>query len=201
MSSFPAHSGSISTWWYLHLIPKPCTHVLAFAVPAVMTASLVETAPIAPATTVAKPTCLVDHPDENAALFAARICGGPVAITGLTIERDKMVATAAGTVRWSHRYRPVRVRPGNTFTPIDIVLAARSGGRIAATAAAVGVAFSSGGPASLVTVTIGRKSFSVGSPWGAMPKCVRDGDTVTYRAVLPAMGLQAWSRVQMRAVA
>jgi RHS repeat-associated protein len=145
----------------------------------------------------AKPasTCPAEVADENAALVTARICDGPVAIAALTTQTDTAVATAAGAVRWQHQYRPVRVRQGAGWVPLDTTLIAGPQGRVVPRATAVNMSFSGGGTGPMVTVADGKLSWSVGSPLGVLPVPVLSGDTANYLNVLPGVDLQLHAEV------
>src|SRR5690242_9528003 len=49
-------------------------------------------------TAAAKPACPADRPDQTSALVAARVCGGRVAVSGLTTARTQVWAEANGTL-------------------------------------------------------------------------------------------------------
>jgi RHS repeat-associated protein len=138
----------------------------------------------------AKPVCPAQLPDENAALTTARLCGEPVAISGMTTQTDQAVATPSGIVQWEHHYRPVRVPSKHGWEPVDTTLRAHTGGTVAPAATAVAMSFSGGGKTPMVTVTEGKNSFEVRSPFGALPTPVLDGDTATYPDVLAGVDLQ-----------
>lgn len=187
-------SSSASVWWRHGRIPPAWTSRLAVGLPVVLTVGLAAAVPPvrpeAAAAAPAKPACPQMLPDEHAALVTARMCGGPVTIAGLTTETDQAVATAQGTVEWEHHYRPVRVRQGTGWAPVDTTLVTRADGSVAPAAAVVDMAFSGGGKSPMVSLTSGKKSLHVASPLGALPTPVLDGDTATYPDVLAGVDLQ-----------
>lgn len=149
-------------------------------------------APPAPA----KPVCPADLSDENAALTTARLCGGDVGIAGLTTETDQAIATASGTVKFTHSFRPVRVRKDNKWTAVNTTLTAGPDGSVIPTAAAADIRFSGGGTAPMVTITASGKTLQVGSPVGALPNPTVNGDTATYAEVLSGVDLQLRADVE-----
>lgn len=184
-----------STWWRHGVVPKPLTRRLALALPIAVTVGAVAVAPAAVAQAAAaaassKPTCPAELADENAALVTARLCGKPVAISGMTTETDQAVATAGGVVQWTHRYRPVRVRAGAGWAPVDTTLQVQPDGAVAPAASALPMTFSGGGKGPMVAITEGKKSFALQSPFGSLPKPVLNGNTATYTDVLPGVDLQ-----------
>jgi RHS repeat-associated protein len=184
----------LSAWWRQGA-PRPLTRHLLWALPVVVTIAAVGEVPAAMAQPVAaapaaKLVCPAVLADEHAALVTARMCGGPVAIAGLMTETDQAVATARGTVEWEHRYRPVRVRQGDGWVPVDTTLVKRADGSVGPVAAAVDMAFSGGGDAPMVSLTAGKKSLKLGSALGALPTPVLAGDTATYPNALAGVDLQ-----------
>jgi RHS repeat-associated protein len=184
----------LSVWWRRGA-PRPLTRHLLWALPVAVTVAAVGVAPAeiaqpAAAATAAKPVCPAELADENAALVTARSCGKPVAISGLTTEMDQAVATPTGVVQWQHHYRPVRVRSGGTWAPVDTTLQVQADGTVASTAAALRMSFSGGGKGPMVTVTQDGKSFALDAPFGSLPTPVIEGSTATYSDVLPGVDLQ-----------
>lgn len=176
---------------------------MSLTLPAVLTVAMVALAPSSPVratpAAAAKPVCPAGLPDENAALTTARLCGGPVGISGMTTETDTAVAQANGTVEWKHNYRPVRVRHDKTWTPANPNLYTRADGTISPHDAAVGLAFSGGGTQTvdgatrippMVTVSTGNTTLTVQSPLGELPKPELNANVATYREVLPGVDLQ-----------
>ncbi|GIF12835.1 RHS repeat-associated core domain-containing protein [Actinoplanes teichomyceticus] len=166
---------------------------LLFGMPVSLVAGLLSvTAPATPA--VAAPaaavSCPDELPDEHAALITARMCHGDVGIAGLTSATDRAVATPNGTVRLEHNFRPVRIKQGNVWKPIDTTLSFTADGRVAPKAAAAAVTFSAGGTAPMVTVAHGATSVGLASPVGALPAPRLSGDTATYADVLPGVDLE-----------
>ncbi|XVU27913.1 phospholipase A2 [Actinoplanes sp. CA-054009] len=138
----------------------------------------------------AEVSCPADRPDEAAALVTARMCGGEVKIAGFTNEYDEGWAQPDGSVRWDHHYRPVRVKDGDAWTPVDTTLELGADGIVRPKATAVDLAFSGGGTTPMVSVSDDGSTLELGSPVGALPAPVLDGDTATYPEVLPGVDMQ-----------
>nr|BFE73305.1 hypothetical protein GCM10020092_066060 [Actinoplanes digitatis] len=133
--------------------------------------------------------CASPRPDEAAAVKAARECRRTVEITDLTTGTDRAWAEPDGTITWEHRYRPVRVRRGEAWVDVDTTLRRAPGGRVGPRAAAADVTFSEGGTGPLVVLRRGAARFSIGSPFGRLPRPVLSGDTATYENVRPGVDL------------
>ncbi|GGK03270.1 hypothetical protein GCM10010123_36480 [Pilimelia anulata] len=129
-------------------------------------------------------------PDEATAVAAARAGGERVRITGLTTETDEAWALPDGTVEWSHHYRPVRLERDGDWVPVDTTLEVRPDGTVGPRAAAADMAFSGGGTEPLVALAKEDSTVAFGSPLGALPTPVLDGDTATYPEVLPGVDLR-----------
>ncbi|WIM99888.1 hypothetical protein ACTOB_003556 [Actinoplanes oblitus] len=108
----------------------------------------------------------------------------------MTTETDSVTATSDGSIRWNHNFRPVRVRKGADWIPVDTTLMETADGRIAPVAASADVSFSAGGDAPMVTIEEGAKEFALDSPLSPLPAPVLAGDTATYPDVLPGVDLQ-----------
>ncbi|HWG99359.1 MAG TPA: hypothetical protein VNV66_08560, partial [Pilimelia sp.] len=115
----------------------------------------------------------------------------------MTTETDEAWANPDGSVLFEHRYRPVRVHRDGAWVPTDTTLHKRADGSVAPRAAAVDVVFSGGGSGPLVRLADGEdNSIALGSPLGALPEPVLDGDTATYPEVLPGVDLQVRADVE-----
>jgi hypothetical protein len=156
----------------------------------VMAATAIAVAPSSGANAAPMQSCPAERPTEEEALSAASACGGDVLISPLTTETDAAAATAAGTIRWDHNYRPVRMRKGDRWTPIDTTLVQTADGRVAPAATIANVSFSGGGNQPMVTVAEGSRVLSLDSPLSDLPAPVFSGNTATYPNVLPDVDLQ-----------
>jgi hypothetical protein len=136
------------------------------------------------------PACLAESPDEASALLAAKACGGDVPIAAQTSEYDQGVAEPAGTVRWEHRYRPVRVKRDAGWTPVDTTLVVGADGFVRPVAAAADLVFSGGGSGAMVSIAEDGARLQLGSPVGNLPEPVLHGNVATYPEVLPGVDLQ-----------
>ncbi|GAA0522469.1 hypothetical protein Ade02nite_81810 [Paractinoplanes deccanensis] len=143
--------------------------------------------PVAAAAPVACPTGDVA---EAVARDAARHCRAKVGIAELTSEYDQAWAMPDGSVRYEHRYRPVRVKRDGRWTPVDTKLAFAADGSVRPGATATGLVFSGGGDGPMVAVAEGAGTLRLGSPVGPLPRPALDGDTATYPEVLPGVDLQ-----------
>ncbi|MEV4351056.1 DNRLRE domain-containing protein [Actinoplanes sp. NPDC049596] len=133
---------------------------------------------------------------ERDARSAARKCRAEVGIADLTTEQDQAWALPDGSVRYEHRYRPVRVKRDGKWTPVDTTLAFAADGSVRPAATSTGLVFSGGGAAPMVAVTEGGGTLRLGSPAGVLPKPQLKGDTATYAEVLPGVDLTLTADVQ-----
>lgn len=172
---------------------KPCIEVrrlrrralLSSAVCMVMLAQPTDTAAAIPSSRSA-PTALMG---EAAASAAAREYNTPVRVSDLTTETEDVLANPDGTFTWTQSVRPVRVRRGDTWRPLDLTLVRRADGVIGPEAASVDLRLSGGGRQSPLVV-VGKDGYEVGLGWdGELPAPELDGPTATYREVLPDVDL------------
>ena len=163
----------------LSLVPLASLTIGAFAVTSGAWADMAQPNP-----------CPAQVADEELAVQAAILCGGDVPISGLTTETDSATATAAGTVRWDHNYRPVRMREDNAWIPVDTTLASTADGRITPKATLAETSFSGGGNDSMVMVGKGTSVIGLDAPVATLPKPSLSGNTATYPNVLPGVDLQ-----------
>lgn len=135
--------------------PRQIAVITAVALLVTMTETPTSAAAASPIVTAPakKQACPTERPDEQAALTTARICGGDVKIASQTTEYDQGWAQPDGSVRWEHRYRPVRVQRDNAWVAVDTTLKRAADGTVQPAATAVGLTFSGGGAGALVTVT------------------------------------------------
>ncbi|WP_344876125.1 LamG-like jellyroll fold domain-containing protein [Nonomuraea antimicrobica] len=131
---------------------------------------------------------------EQAAIGTARRTGAPVEVESLRSETRTVHAQPDGTLTMELNVRPVRVRKGDAWVPVDTTLRLRPDGAVEPVAAAVGLTFSGGGDASLARLSRGTKSMELG--WtGPLPKPTLNGDTATYAEVMPGVDLQVTADV------
>ncbi|MER7498946.1 LamG-like jellyroll fold domain-containing protein [Nonomuraea pusilla] len=131
---------------------------------------------------------------EEAAAALARRTGRAVEVEALRGETRQVFAKPDGTFTLEQNVRPVRVRQGGRWVPVDTTLRVRPDGAVEPVAAAVGLAFSGGGAAPLARMARGGKELRLGWP-GTLPKPVLDGDTATYPEVMPGVDLQVTADV------
>ncbi|WP_406631904.1 LamG-like jellyroll fold domain-containing protein [Amycolatopsis sp. WGS_07] len=125
---------------------------------------------------------------EAAALARAAATGVSVEATASTTETRQVIANPSGTFTMTTSARPVRVRRGNGWAPIDLTLVRGSDGSVAPVASATPVVFSGGGSAPLARVTAGTAGMSLSWP-GSLPAPVLSQNTATYTDVLPGVDL------------
>lgn len=137
-----------------------------------------------------KPPCPAERPDEAAALATARLCGAEVKIAGLTNETDEAWGRPDGSVRWEHRYRPVRVQRDGAWMQVNTDLEHRADGSVGPKVAATDVSFSGGGDDPMVSIGRDGRELRLDSPLGSLPEPVLTGDVATYPDVLPGVDLR-----------
>lgn len=154
------------------------TQVVA-AVPAVA-----ETPPAPPVE-----ACPPDRPDPVSAVVAARLCGGRVGVRSQTSESALVFANPDGTFTREQQTRPVRVRRGEDWVPVDTRLAFEDGA-VTPLAVPLAMRLSAGGDGPLITMTDNGRELAVGSPVGTLPRPALDGDTAVYPNVLSGVDLR-----------
>lgn len=126
---------------------------------------------------------------QSAAAAEAAGAGKNVEISSLRTESSETYATPDGGMETDEHLRPVRARVGGVWKPIDNTLVKQPDGSIAPAVASVGMTFSGGGSAPLVTLDRDGRQLSYTWP-AALPAPALSGDTATYRDVLPDVDLQ-----------
>ncbi|MBC9718862.1 VCBS repeat-containing protein [Streptomyces sp. TRM66268-LWL] len=126
-------------------------------------------------------------PETTASLKAART-GDRVEVTSHRTQFSSVFANPDGSFTQDTSTVPIRVRKDNALVDVDTDLQ-RDGAVVRPTAVDVGLAFSGGGNAPLVTITRDDRSLTVDWP-GALPTPRLDGDTATYPDVEPGIDLQ-----------
>ncbi|MEO3804314.1 LamG-like jellyroll fold domain-containing protein [Nonomuraea sp. B1E8] len=131
---------------------------------------------------------------EEAALAMARRAGRPVEVASMRNETRQVFAQPDGRLTMEMHVRPVRVRKGDRWVPVDTTLRLRPDGAVEPVATAVGLTFSGGGSGPLAAMSRGGKSMRLG--WtGALPRPALKGDTATYPEVMPGVDLQVTADV------
>ncbi|GIH20532.1 RICIN domain-containing protein [Rugosimonospora africana] len=149
------------------------------------------TVPARPAAAAAGPgtTAATGVPDAASALAMARRTGRPVEITSERTETGQVFANPTGTRTLEQYALPVRTRRDGRWVPIDTRLVRNSDGTVSPGATVTGLRLSGGGSGPLVSAAQGDRRLSLSWP-APLPVPVLDGDTATYRAVLPGVDLQ-----------
>ncbi|MFI7100860.1 LamG-like jellyroll fold domain-containing protein [Streptomyces sp. NPDC050161] len=128
-------------------------------------------------------------PTEDAALEQAERTGREVEVASLRGESVDVVATPEGKLQARQYLRPVRTRVSGQWRDIDTDLVRRGDGAVAPKAAVIGLEFSGGGSAPLVTMRKAGRELALSWP-GSLPAPVLDGAEATYRDVLPGVDLR-----------
>ncbi|MEV7034182.1 LamG domain-containing protein [Streptomyces sp. NPDC093272] len=123
------------------------------------------------------------------ALAEAKRTGKSIEVGSLRGESSDVYATPDGNLEAREYMRPVRVRGGGEWKPIDTTLVKSADGTVAAKATTVGLEFSAGGDAPLVRMTKSGRELALSWP-GKLPAPELDGATATYRDVLPDVDLR-----------
>lgn len=126
---------------------------------------------------------------EVQALEQAEETGEPVEVVSLRGESSEVFATPDGNFEAREYLRPIRTRAGGEWKPIDTGLAPAGGGMVAPGATTVGLEFSGGGGAPLVKMTKAGRELALSWP-GELSAPQLDGETATYREVLPGVDLR-----------
>ncbi|MET9528991.1 LamG-like jellyroll fold domain-containing protein [Streptomyces sp. NPDC006649] len=126
---------------------------------------------------------------EQAAEAKAADTGADVEITSLRSESSEVYATADGQLEAVQHVRPVRARVRGAWKPVDNTLAKTGDGTVAPAAPAVDMAFSGGGDTPLVSLERAGKKLAYSWPT-SLPAPALEGDTATYKNVLPDVDLQ-----------
>ncbi|MFC0429723.1 LamG domain-containing protein [Kutzneria buriramensis] len=151
--------------------------------------SLLTPVAAAPASAAAIPD---QAPTETQAQQYARQGHKNVLVTSRLSETEEVSAQPDGSLVWRQYTRPVRVRRGNQWVPVDTTLAVRPDGSIGPKASTLDISLSAGGPGSAARplVKLGNKGAEVGLTWtGDLPRPTLDGATATYPEVWPGVDL------------
>ncbi|MFF7153981.1 LamG-like jellyroll fold domain-containing protein [Streptomyces sp. NPDC008139] len=126
---------------------------------------------------------------QDAAVAEAAEAGQSVEITSLRTESNETYALPDGSLETDQHLRPVRARVGGEWKTIDNTLVRQPDGGVAPAVASVGMELSGGGSAPLVTLDRAGRKLSYTWP-SALPAPTLDGDTATYKNVLPDVDLR-----------
>ncbi|WP_190194404.1 LamG-like jellyroll fold domain-containing protein [Streptomyces minutiscleroticus] len=126
---------------------------------------------------------------ESAALAEARRTGDAVEVTSLRSETTEVFATADGHLEAREHLRPVRARVKGEWKATDTSLIKSDDGMVAPKVATIGLEFSGGGDTPLVRMTKAGRTLALSWP-DQLPAPALDGDTATYRDVLPDVDLR-----------
>ena len=125
---------------------------------------------------------------EAAASAGARADGQAVEATALRTETRRVFANPDGTFRLEQHVRPVWVRRGAGWVPVDPTLRRAADGSVMPIAVPVGLLLSGGGTGPLARIRRDGKELALGWP-SRLPVPVLSGDTATYREVLAGVDL------------
>ncbi|MFJ2171561.1 LamG domain-containing protein [Streptomyces sp. NPDC087851] len=127
---------------------------------------------------------------EHEALAAAAKSGEKVEITGLRGERREIYAEPDGTFTAREFTDPVHTFQDGSWVDIDRTLVRRADGTVVPRATTVGLSFS-GGEAGKPFATLRQagRELSLAWPYGELPAPVLDGESATYKDVLPGVDL------------
>ncbi|WFR84360.1 hypothetical protein [Arthrobacter sp. Y-9] len=140
------------------------------------------------------PDAGVDTPSATEqAARKAKASGSAFEVDSLTTETSRTVALPDGTFQAQLDSRPVRVKGADGWSPVDTTLrsAVASGERrLVPRNAVADIAIAQGG-SDVMSYVGDRKGAAVTQKWpfGALPEPLVEGDTATYRSVLPDVDL------------
>lgn len=159
-----------------------------------LTATLLGALPAAAAAPAVDKAGKVNEPLSEAAAQAtakgeAKKSGKPVEIASKRTMTDDVWANPDGTFTANHALVPVRVYRNGKLVDADTTLAKQSNGRIAPAATAVGLSFSGGGTAPLVTMHKDGRDVSLTWP-KALPAPKLEGNSATYAEILAGVDLR-----------
>ncbi|MGH4029361.1 FG-GAP-like repeat-containing protein [Actinomycetota bacterium Odt1-20B] len=129
-----------------------------------------------------------DADPEAAASRKAARTGERVEVLSHRTQFDTVYANPDGTFTEETAAAPVRVKQDNSLVDVDTTLRLQDGA-VRPKAVDVGLEFSSGGDAPLVTITRNNRSLTVDWP-GKLPTPRLEGDTAVYPEVAPGIDLR-----------
>ncbi|MFP8887587.1 FG-GAP-like repeat-containing protein [Streptomyces mangrovi] len=132
-------------------------------------------------------------PEEARALEQAADTGEQVEVLSQRTETSQVFATPEGDFVQDSYATPQWIRKSNKLVAVDEDLAKNDDGTFSTKATEVGLTFSGGGDAPLVTLSRHGRSLSLNWP-EPLPTPVVDKDTITYPKVLEGVDLQLRAR-------
>ncbi|WP_433270822.1 LamG-like jellyroll fold domain-containing protein [Actinosynnema sp. CS-041913] len=132
-------------------------------------------------------------PDEATAVRYAAQGDKSVVVDSATTETEEVRANPDGSMTFVEHVRPVRVRRGAGWVPVDLTLERKTDGSFGPRASTVDVVFSGGGTGSAgeALAKVVKGEHAVGLGWvGDLPEPVVDGASLTYPNVLPDVDLK-----------
>ncbi|MEU7015091.1 FG-GAP-like repeat-containing protein [Streptomyces sp. NPDC046385] len=124
----------------------------------------------------------------------AKRAGKPVELPSKRTETDDVWANPDGTFTQNHALTPIRVLRGGKLVAADTGLSRQSDGRITPRATRVGLTFSGGGKAPLVTMRKDGRDISLTWP-KPLPAPRIEGDSAVYPEVLRGVDLRVTADV------
>ncbi|SEB60719.1 LamG-like jellyroll fold domain-containing protein [Streptomyces sp. PAN_FS17] len=184
---------SMSTW--RHSIGKTFMASVAVAVVGGLLPSSATAHAMAARATATSPAAqapdAVPAEAEAASALAAET-GDPVEVLFERTEYSEVFAQPDGSFKLTQSTTPQRVRESDgSWKPVDVTLAKRTDGRIAPKAAVVDLSFSGKGDGGDLIRIGDRNGHILTLGWDrSLPEPVLEGDTATYREVLPGVDLR-----------
>ncbi len=172
-----------------HIETQTARPAVAAAVAATLLAALlISTGRSAHAATVTAATDIAS-PEDSASTLAQET-GTPVVVDEDTTETTETTALPDGLFQLESTVRPVRVRRGDGWVPVDTTLTVAEDGTITPAASTMDMHFSPGGSGPLVTVATDTGA-SLSYQWpGALPAPTLSGSSAIYPDVLPGVDLE-----------
>ncbi|MER0242186.1 LamG-like jellyroll fold domain-containing protein [Streptomyces sp. HSW2009] len=133
-------------------------------------------------------------PTESAALALARRTGARVEVTSLRTETSEVFATPGGELEAREHVRPVRVRDGAGWRPVDTTLHRSPDGTVVPGGTAVDVAFSGGGTAPMARLRRAGRELALSWP-KPLPAPRLAAEAAVYPEVLPGVDLRLTAEV------
>ncbi|MBB5938008.1 LamG-like jellyroll fold domain-containing protein [Streptomyces zagrosensis] len=148
----------------------------------------------APKSATSKSAASETASSESAALDQARRTGAKVEVTSLRTETSEVFATPEGDVEAREHVRPVRVRSGGGWRPVDTRLRRSPEGAVVPGGTTLGLEFSGGGDAPLARLRRAGRELALSWP-KPLPEPRLEGDAAVYPEVLPDVDLRVTAEV------
>lgn len=126
---------------------------------------------------------------EPAAQAQARATGKPVVVTSKTTDNSEVEANPDGTFTMHSTLTATRTQVNGQWVAIDPTLHTNADGTLSPNATTLGLTFSGGGTAPMVTMTQGSDRLALSWP-APLPNPQVSGSTATYPEVLPGVDLR-----------